>query len=180
MVVVPALIHNDNVILESTLINEYLDRTFKELPLMPIDPLQIYKVQYLCKRQEYLNEQCFRYLSYIYSGRANTLSHNLIQNHPLIDRRRFLRTIKNKLSIGEVSEIELYIVGELAYLNAFLGDNNFLCNDTYSLADIAWTATIYRLEQLGKLDLLEKEKMSNLLSWYDRMKAMSNFCAYDF
>ena len=37
--VVPTLVHNDNVIVESTVIMHYLDDTFPTPPLMPRDPL---------------------------------------------------------------------------------------------------------------------------------------------
>jgi ganglioside-induced differentiation-associated protein 1 len=33
--VVPALVHDGNVIVESTVINEYLDETFPDVPLKP-------------------------------------------------------------------------------------------------------------------------------------------------
>ncbi len=38
--VVPTLVHNDQPIIESTLICEYLDETFPDPPLIPIDPAQ--------------------------------------------------------------------------------------------------------------------------------------------
>jgi glutathione S-transferase len=37
-VVVPTLVHDGNVIVESTVINEYLDEVFSDVPLRPKDP----------------------------------------------------------------------------------------------------------------------------------------------
>lgn len=177
---VPTLVHNENIIKEANLINEYLDKVFHEKPLLPQDPLLIYQTQYLCKRQEYINEQCLRYLSYQYSGRINTLTNEEIQNHPQIDRRRFLRNLKQGLSDDEVCEIEYYLISELKYINGLLRSNNWLCGKNYTLADISWTAAIFRVEQLGKLNVLHDENLNYLLSWYDKVKSMDNFCDYNF
>jgi len=48
------------------------------------------------------------------------------------------------------------------------------------LADISWTAAMYRLEQLGKINFLHDGKLHYLLGWYDRVKNMDNFCGYSF
>lgn len=177
---VPTLVHNENIIKEANLINEYLDRVFHDNPLLPQEPLLLYQAQYLCKRQEYINEQCFRYLSYQYSGRVNTLTNEEIQNHPQLDRRRFLRNLKLGLSDDNVYEIETYLINELKYLDGILSNNDWLCGKNYTLADISWTAAICRLEQLGKLNVLRDEKLHYLLDWYDRVKSMDNFCGYTF
>ncbi len=177
---VPTLVHNDSIIKEANLINEYLERVFHDKPLLPQDPLLIYQTQYLCKRQEYINEQCFRYLSYKYSGRVNRLTSEEIQNHTQLDRRRFLRNLKQGLSDDDVGEIEAYLTDELKYLDGILSNSDWLCGENYTLADISWTAAIYRLEQLGKLNVLRNEKLHYLLGWYDRVKSMDNFCSYTF
>ena len=177
---VPTLVHNKNIIKEPNLINEYLDRVFHDNPLLPQEPLPLYQVQYLCKRQEYINEQCFRYLSYLYSGRVNTLTNEEIQNHPQLDRRRFLRNLKRGLSDDNIYEIEAYLINELKYLDGILSGNDWLCGKNYTLADISWTAAICRLEQLGKLNVLHEEKLHYLLDWYDRVKNLDNFCGYTF
>lgn len=172
---VPTLIHNANVIKEANLINEYLDRVFNEKPLLPKDPLLLYKVQYLCKRQEYINEQCLRYLSYKCSGRANTLITDQIENHPQLDRRRFLRQLKNGLSDQDVLEIEHYLVNELEYLNIKLSKHEWLCGSNYTLADLSWTVSIYRLEELGKINLIHDNKLGYLIDWYTKVRNMDNF-----
>ena len=38
--VVPTLVHDANVIVESTVINEYLDETFPDKPLRPSSPVE--------------------------------------------------------------------------------------------------------------------------------------------
>jgi uncharacterized protein YjlB/glutathione S-transferase len=172
---VPTLVHDTHVIQEANLINEYLDRVFKEKPLLSQDPLLLYQIQYLCKRQEYINEQCFRYLSYKRSGRANTLTAEQIENHPQLDRRRFLRELKNGLSDENILEIENYLVTELEYLNAKLSKYNWLCGNYYTLADLSWTVSIYRLEELGKINLLHDHKLNHLIDWYAKVKNMDNF-----
>jgi len=117
---VPTLIHDKHTIKEAQLINEYLDRVFPDIALLPKNPSMLYQVQYLCKRQEYINEYCLRYLSYQYSGRINTLTEDEIQTHPQLDRRIFLRNIKEGLSAASVYEIENYLINELKHLEEIL------------------------------------------------------------
>lgn len=162
------------------MINEYLDRVFPDKPLLPKNPKLIYQVQYLCKLQEYINEQCFRFLSYRQSGRVNILTDNEIQKHTQLDRRRFLRAMKKGLANETILEIECYLVKELSYIDNLLKNNDWLCGDNYTLADIAWTAGVYRLEQLNMLDIITREKLVNLLKWYEKMKTMNHFCGYEF
>lgn len=174
---VPTLVHNNNVIKEANLINEYLDRVFQERPLLPQDPLLLYQVQYLCKKQEYINEQCFRYLSYLHSDRIKTLTPNQIENHPQLDRRRFLREIKNGLSDKEILEIENYLIKELGHLNEKLSKHDWLCGNNYTLADLSWTVSIYRLDELGRIKLIHDNQLNHLFNWYTKVKNMDNFTA---
>jgi glutathione S-transferase len=172
---VPTLIHNKNVIKEANLINEYLDRVFKEKPLLSQDPLLLYQIQYLCKKQEYINEHCLRYLSYKYSGRVSTLTTDQIENHPQLDRRRFLRTLRNGLPDKDVLEIEHYLVNELEHLNKKLSNHDWLCGSNYTLADLSWTVLIYRLDELGKINLIHDNKLDYLIDWYTKVRNMDNF-----
>ncbi len=177
---VPALEHDGNVLVEANLIIEYLDRVFPQRPLLPTQPLALYRVQYWSKRQEYINEQCLRYLSYRHSGRVNILSDDNINNHPQIDRRRFLRLVKEGLPEIFLSEIETYLFNELKFVDKLLEDSEWLCGDAYTMADIAWTAALCRVEQLDMLDRVRLENMNNLLAWYDRIKQMGHYFTYCF
>lgn len=174
---VPTLVHNSNVIMEANLINEYLDRVFNDKPLLSQDPLLLYQIHYLCKRQEYMNEQCMRYLSYIKSSRASTLTSQQMEEHPQLDRRRFLRKLINGLQDKDILEIEQYLVAELQRLNNLLKKNEWLCGRDYTLADLSWTVLVYRLEQLEKINLITDNKMAYLMGWYNKVKNLDNFVA---
>ena len=56
--VVPTLVHDGKVIIESTLIMEYLDETFPEIPLMPGDPYARSQVRLWLKRVDELHIHC--------------------------------------------------------------------------------------------------------------------------
>ena len=88
--------------------------------------------------------------------------------------------MKHGLSDEDVHEIENYLTNELKYIDEMLHHSDWLCGETYTLADISWTAAIYRLEQLSKLNVLHAEKLHYLLDWYDKVKSMDNFCGYKF
>ncbi len=48
--VVPTLEDGGHIMIESTLINEYLDDAYPEIPLKPIDAVSRHKMRYFCKR----------------------------------------------------------------------------------------------------------------------------------
>jgi glutathione S-transferase len=48
--VVPTLVHDGAVLIESTLINEYLDETFRDTPMRPADPRGRYAARLWTKR----------------------------------------------------------------------------------------------------------------------------------
>jgi Glutathione S-transferase, N-terminal domain len=57
--VVPTLVHDGRVIIESTLIIEYLDESFPDPPLMPSDPFQRAQVRLWMKKiDDYLHAAC--------------------------------------------------------------------------------------------------------------------------
>ena len=178
--VVPTLSHHGHVIQESNLIIEYLNRVFPTPPLLPDDPWLIYQTQYLCKRQEYINEQCLRYLSYQYSERVTLLSDADITHHSLLDRQRFLTTMKQGLSESMMADIEAYLAKELTYLNQQLHNHTWLVGKHYTMADLTWTSALYCLEQLGKLDILSIHDCQASLKWYERIKTMDHFFGYGF
>lgn len=76
--------------------------------------------------------------------------------------------------------VEANLINELKILNNRLENKEWLCRKNYTLADIAWTAGIYRLKQLEMLDILNNEKFDALLQWYEKIKKMDHFCGYDF
>ena len=56
--VVPTLVHDGKVIIESTVIMEYLDETFPDIPLMPRDPYARSQVRLWLKRVDELHVHC--------------------------------------------------------------------------------------------------------------------------
>src|SRR5688572_6819299 len=71
--VVPALKHANHVIVESTLICEYLEDCFPAAPLLPASPLERYKARYWTKAvDEELHPACSA-LTYVVSHRHTIL-----------------------------------------------------------------------------------------------------------
>jgi glutathione S-transferase len=75
--VVPTLIHDGNVIIESTVIMHYLDDTFADPALMPADPLARAKVHMITKlMDEYVHHSCtvLTFANYIDNSRTTRRS----------------------------------------------------------------------------------------------------------
>jgi glutathione S-transferase len=172
---VPTLIHDGHTIKETSLINEYLERVFREPRLTPDDPLAMYNMQYLCKLQEYLNEQCIRYFSYLFTGKSKNNAPDFINQHPQIDRRRFLRRVSSELSSNDIVEMETYVKNTLASLDQILQHQQWLCGAHYSLADIAWTVTMHRLYETRRSDLIKDNNFVALDRWHQQVRALDNF-----
>ncbi|ODN41823.1 glutathione S-transferase family protein [Piscirickettsia litoralis] len=116
----PIIVHNGNKIRESNFINEYLDKVYPEKSLVPKNAVDFNFMQYLCKQQEYLNENCLRYYSYISSNRIELIDNKWLKEHPQLDRRKFLRLVKYGLTKQDLHEIDNYLINELNFINSIL------------------------------------------------------------
>jgi glutathione S-transferase len=174
---VPTLVHDGVVVIESSDIIDYLDRTFPERPLRPSAPDDLLLM--------------YRWLKLWDDTQIHlkTLSHYLLfrrsrveQVRPYLDRAAaivknddlitFLREYVSDqgLSKERVDKANKWVTGVLAELDARLKDYEWLAGDAFSLADIAWCVDIHRF-QLMKFPMTYPA----LLGWYSRVEARSSF-----
>lgn len=178
--VVPTLVHDGKVIRESTLIGEYLDEVFPEVPLRPADSYERYKMRNWAKR---IDEEVFPATSVITFAISHR--HPVLANPPEV-----LDEYINKLGPAEAprrrARLERGIddPDALAALKVFvkffadldheLADTPWLAGGMFSLAEVDVIPFVNRMEMLQAQGMWEG-KHPHMTAWWKRIKARPFF-----
>jgi len=180
--VVPTLItENGEIIVESTVITEYLDDAFPSPPLRPKEPY-LKGIMRLWTKQ--LDEGIHVSTTAVSNGIAFRYAHlegkseEDIKKHydgiPDPVRREMLwdltmNGIKSKHFSTAIFKFEKLF----SDMNTTLKENKWLAGNDYSLADIAFTPYITRFDHLNLIDLLGKRP--HVLKWYERVRKRDSY-----
>lgn len=182
--VVPVLVHDGEVIPESTVICEYLDESFREHPIYPESPLERAHVRIWTKAvDEELHPACSA-LTYIVSHRHTIMRNGVGSFEEFLqtaaNEGRAARTLKwqwiqdGLAAPGAADKIRLYD----NYLNRMeqaLGDSEWLVGSSFSMADIAMTPYLNRLEALSMEAMWRHGRLPAVERWFDRVKERPTF-----
>jgi glutathione S-transferase len=184
--VVPTLIDGDNVIPESNVILEYLDEAFPDPPLAPKEPYGRAKMRLWTKQ---LDED-------VHDAGAAILSFGIAFRHQYLDRgaqgRQMLEGIPNvfkrerrrdvvengtrsrHFAIAVERMVQLLDEMEEALTPSGGGKGEgWLAGADYTLADVAFTPYLARLEHLAILGMIgERDRVAE---WYRRCKARPSY-----
>ena len=183
--VVPTLVHDGNVIVESTVINEYLDETFPDKPLRPSSPVERAEMRVWTKAvDENLHPAC---------GEITFASchRHIVRRLPEDEFQAFLNSTPTDLGDPPLDERKKEIVmqgldapgldatfriydGYLGKMEKALATRYWLTGETFSLADIAMTPYVNRLDMLGMAPMWER-KRPHVTDWFNRIKARAAF-----
>jgi glutathione S-transferase len=145
---VPVLTDGDTAIYESTIINEYLEEKYPSPPLMPKDPGGK-------ARARMMEDFCD--------------SHFMVSMSPLV--RQLLFTPENQRDQSVIDQSREEMRGHLKRLDRELEGKEYLAG-TYSLADAAFTPSVFFLPVLGvEID----SSLKNVNAWLERLKARPSF-----
>lgn len=153
---VPALVHDGAVWIESGDIIKYLDATFPQPPLTPASP----EGRKLLDRWAALASQIHvrAVKTYIYCKRAKPKAPDSLQNSDEYKRMQkdpelllFHEKRFGEEGLGEKDqqEAEAIIHQAFAELDAYLKDSSWLAGESFSLADIFWIPLYYTLARAG-------------------------------
>jgi len=178
--VVPTLIHDDKVVPESNVINEYLDEQFSDPPLMPSDPFGRAEVRLWTKQlDEDIHDACIAILSFGIAFRQQYLDRGeagkiMLEQIPSIIKRERRRDVIEK----GVDSVHFRIA--VARMEQLLDDmqdalnrHQWLVGDRYSIADAAFTPYVARLEHLNILGMIDNRPQ--VVEWYSRIKARPSY-----
>ena len=174
--VVPTLVHDDNTIIESSLILYYLDEVFPDPPLMPRTPQLRHRVRLYNKLiDEYLHNSCtiltfataFR-PAFLKVPREVWLAE--INKAPLKRRAEYKRSvIEHGLDSEFVRDALAQHQKLLSWMDQSLQDGTYLAGDAFSNADCAVVPYILRLDLLKLRGLWDRRPA--VADWWTRMRA---------
>ena len=183
--VVPTLVHDGAVIVESTVICEYLEEAFTERPIYPRASLERARVRVWTKAvDEELHPACSA-ITYVVSHR-----HTILRSGGAGSFEQFVgrgagpgmaaRTQKwqwIELGLeapGVADKVRLYD----AYLHKMehaLGESQWLVGERFSMADMAMAPYVNRLAALSMERLWRHGRLPGVERWFDRVRSRPTF-----
>jgi glutathione S-transferase len=178
--VVPTLVHDDRVIQESNVINEYLDEQFPAPPLMPADAFGRAQVRLWTKQlDEDVHDSCIAILSFGIAFRHQYIERGeegrkLLEQVPNIFKRERRRDVIERGAESMHFRVAVARMEQLLdEMQEALSRHDWLAGNEYTIADAAFTPAIARLEHLNILGMTDSRP--KVVDWYRRIKARPSF-----
>lgn len=182
--VVPVLVHDGEVIPESTVICEYAEETFPERPIYPSAPVERARVRIWTKAvDEELHPACSA-ITYVVSHRHTILRAGVGSFDEFLSRgsgegiaARSLKWqyIQQGLAApGAADKIRLYDA-YLHKMEAALKGRDWLVGDAFSMADIAMAPYLNRLAALAMEGMWAGGRLPRVESWFERVRRRPSF-----
>jgi len=178
--VVPTLVHDARVLVESSLIVQYLDEVAPTPALMPAEPYARQQARLFMKKiDDTLHAACstvsfaaaFRK---VWADRSpEELETHLAKNPDPAYRERQRLSITQGMQAPHVRDAVRNHVRYLDDMDKALGETDYLAGPGYSLADACATPYVSRAETIG-LDCLWRER-PRISAWFARMRERPNF-----
>lgn len=183
--VVPALVTDDGrVILESSVIIEYLDDAYPDVALRPGDPADRARMRWWMRQVDDVVHPSVRPVSFtrFVAPRARALSEEQLAamdaKTPKAEiAELWRRAARAPYTAEELAGFLANIRKVLIQMDAALLDGPWLAGDAYSLADIAMTPYFRRFEQLDKSSLWADLPATN--DWWQRVQRRPSFTGMD-
>ena len=178
--VVPTLVHDDVVIIESTVINEYVDDEFSGPALRPSNSADRARMRLWTKQLDEGLHADTGVLSTSIAFRYQKLDlgavavETLINNVPdPIKRERTRANIFDGVKSRYFKASVLRFDKLLARIETALCANQWLAGDEFSLADVAYAPYMTRLDHL-QLSCMWADR-PHVAEWYDRLKGRKGY-----
>lgn len=180
--VVPTLVHDGQVLVESTLICEYIDDAFPGPALKPADPMARAQMRIFTKMVDeglHFGVGVFSFVA-MFADRLRNMSDDERAAHfaamPDLDRRERQSTIVEKGTEAPhvLKSISIWENG-LAKIEKNLSDGRpWIMGEQYTLADLCLTPYMSRMEYIRYFEFFT-EKRPNTREWWERVKARPSF-----
>jgi glutathione S-transferase len=181
--VVPTLVHDGRVVIESTVILEYLDDAFPAVPLRPVESHERARMRLWMKRLDdglhaaagvLMNAVGYRH-RYLSMSPADLQKY--LEQVPDADKRAVKKQVIEQGSdapqvVGSLRKFQKVIWD----IDARLAESPWLAGDAFSLAEAAYAPYMYRLETMQMAELWE-DALPRVGDWFGRIKARPSFHA---
>ena len=173
--VVPTLVHDGKVIIESGVINEYVDEVFPDRPLKPADPFTRAQMRVFCKMADEYALPATRIPTWTRTKVAHLKAMStaefdrVVKETPLVDHQLKLQALKGE-GFSKKEFDEAY--GRMDYVfdrcETALASGPYLAGTMYSLADIAILPYIHAFKDV-RSELMTSHPRTR--DWYERVMA---------
>lgn len=180
--VVPSLIHDEKIVLESSTISQYIDDTFDNsddsngVSLTPNDPDQRKTMQAWIDLQD---SEGFPSIAVLITGlwEAHEMKKQRDGSEDSNDAMALMADddLMKRLPSGEsLLDAREKFAGVLAQLDESLREQSFISGNSISLADTSWLPFAVRMEHLNLRGIMI-DPLPRLSDWYERMKARPSY-----
>lgn len=176
--VAPTLVHDGGVVVDSSVIIEYLDEVFDGPSLIPSDPLTRARMRAWLRFIEEVPTVAIRYPSFQkvfvqhFSGMSDEDFAAAAEKRPL--RTKFYKEMgKDGFDEGVYRDSLDRLRKTAERIDAAMADGPWLVGDMYTLADIAVTPTFDRMEDLDMAHVWAD--LPRVCDWWQRIKARPNY-----
>ncbi len=177
--VVPTLVHDGRVLIESTLINEYLEDAFPDVAMLPADPGERHAVRLFVKHIDEKVHPATGILTYGVATRPMLLGRSAEEQkaaweHIPDPARRAARksVIEHGVEAPEMAGAIQTFVGLLDRMEATLGDRPWIGGDAFGLGDACALPYVLRLEHMALGSLFMDGRRPRVDAWLERLKAL--------
>jgi len=177
--VVPTLVHDDQVLIESSLINEYLDEAFPETAMRPADPQGRHALRLWVKKIDELHPSA-GVITFAIGPRA------MIMGQPAEVREANIASIPDparravRRSVIEHGVAAPEFAGAIGRFGEFLDAiqakvpaGGWLSGDRFGLADAAALPYVLRVDHLAMTPMIDDRPV--VADWYARVRARPSF-----
>ena len=177
--VVPTLVHDGNVLIESTAIGEYLEDCFPERPMRSADPVRAHAARLWTKRIDEKVHPSAAILTYAIGPRA------ILLEQPAAVREKNLASIPDPKARAERRSVLEHGVrapefgGAIARfidlidaMEESLAPGGWLSGEGFGLADAGVLPYVLRLDHLAMGSLLEERVRPAVADWFARVRAL--------
>lgn len=177
---IPSLVHDGRVIVDSSVINEYLEEVYPQVPLLPASPYERAKVRTWVQYLDEVMTPSIRYPSFqqLFGGflRAMTEEQREAYASRVPLRKYFaLEVGPDGFAPKKLADAMERINSSLQRMEQALGATQWIAHDNLTLADIAMMPSIVRLEDLELASLWAD--LPRVADWYDRLQRLPAFIA---
>lgn len=174
--VVPALVHDGEPILESMLINEYIDAVFPDPPLRPADPLALARMRLWTKLADNYGlaavvPNTWAFYQPVLAKLSADEYEKMIAQVPTDERReQWRKAADNSFSAHDHEKARASAKRIVEKIEAGVGDGPWLMGQAYTLADIDLLPYVDRIALYFPDILGPDADTPRTLAWLERMR----------
>jgi glutathione S-transferase len=174
---VPTLVHDGRALIESTMIDEYLDDAFPEVPLRPADPWLRHRMRVWCK---FVDDVCLpavvvptwsQALAPAVTDASDAELAQILERVPLPERRaRWAKIARAGYSEEEFRHAYEQMRLAVDRMEAMLADGDWLVGGAFTLADVSTVPYAWRFREIDPV-LVDAAGHPRVAAWLERMLA---------